>query len=259
MSEEHGFKGVWMTATLWLNKELNWTEKALIAEIDCLCHQDSPCFASIDGLAERINTSTSRTADLLSELTRNKHLIQLGSDGRRVWRCAAPQYWQDPGMVQKWENRFIEKTKSGFLSSGNGSSQIQDTELPKELPKESLRSSNVLSEHQKNSDSDFFSKERQKKKLKLSVDLVLGSVPPDLTLQSPSFLKAWKAWVENRLQLRNPTLGSFEEHMRICTRLGEARAISAIRHSIASSYLTIYEPKSNYRPDNNRDRIGASL
>jgi hypothetical protein len=99
---------------------------------------------------------------------------------------------------------------------------------------------------------------KKKKKLKLNVDLVLGSVPPDLTLQSPSFLKAWKAWVENRLQLRNPTLGSFEEHMRICTRLGEARAISAIRHSIASCYLTIYEPKSNYKPDN-RDRIGASL
>jgi hypothetical protein len=98
-----------------------------------------------------------------------------------------------------------------------------------------------------------------KKKLRLSADLVLECVPPDLTLQSPSFLKAWRQWIENRLQLRNPTLGSFEEHMRICTRLGEARAISAIRHSIASCYLTIYEPKSNYRPDNNRDRIGASL
>jgi hypothetical protein len=254
MSEERGFKGVWMTATLWLNKELNWTEKALIAEIDCLCHQDSPCFASIDGLAERINTSTSRTADLLSELTRNKHLIQLGSDGRRVWRCAAPQYWQDPGMIQKWENRFIEKTKPGFLSSGNGSSQIQDTELPKE----SLRSSNVLSEHQKNSDIDFFSKERQKKKLKLSADLVFESVPPDLTLQSPLFLKAWRQWIENRLQLPKPTLGAFGAHMTICKRLGESRAIAAITHSIASSYLSIYEPRQNQKSDN-RDRIGASL
>jgi hypothetical protein len=97
-----------------------------------------------------------------------------------------------------------------------------------------------------------------KKKLKLSAELVFESVPPDLTLQSPLFLKAWRRWIENRLQLPKPTLGAFEAHMTICKRLGESRAIAAINHSIASSYLSIYEPRRNQKPDN-RDRVGASL
>jgi hypothetical protein len=83
-----------------------------------------------------------------------------------------------------------------------------------------------------------------KKKRKLSVDLVLGTVPPDLTLQSPAFLKTWRQWIENRLELGKSTLRSFELHMATCGRLGESRAIAAINHSIASSYLSIYEPKS---------------
>jgi len=84
----------------------------------------------------------------------------------------------------------------------------------------------------------------EKKKRKLSVDLVLGTVPPDLTLQSPAFLKTWRQWIENRLELGKSTLRSFELHMATCGRLGESRAIAAINHSIASSYLSIYEPKS---------------
>ncbi len=131
---------------------------------------------------------------------------------------------------------------------------------PNPLKGGSVRSFDILSEHQKNSHNNgvFSQEQKKKRKLKLSVDLVLASVPPDLTLQSPAFLKAWKAWIENRLQLRNPTLGSFEEHMTICKRLGEDRAVSAIRHSIASCYLSIYEPKQNQKLAD-RDRIGASL
>jgi hypothetical protein len=97
-----------------------------------------------------------------------------------------------------------------------------------------------------------------KKKFRLTVDLIFECVPPDLTLRSQSFLKAWRRWIESRLQLPKPTLQGFEEHMSRCKRLGEQRAIEAISHSIANSYLSIWEAKQNQKT-NDRDRIGASL
>ena len=48
--------------------------------------------------------------------------------------------------------------------------------------------------------------------------------------------------------------------MEVCKRLGEARAISAISHSIASGYLTIYERRSAFlEKQENRDKVGSSL
>jgi hypothetical protein len=101
---------------------------------------------------------------------------------------------------------------------------------------------------------------KKKTKKELTVDLVLEAVPPDLTLRSGRFLKAWQQWIENRLDLPCATLCAFGRHMRTCARLGESRAIAAIEHSIASSYRAIFEPYSGRqtKPDN-RDRIGASL
>jgi hypothetical protein len=274
MSEKPKFQGVWIPKTLWECDQLSLAEKCLITQIDHLADDEAPCFAGSGYLAKFMGMEIGSILNMLSDLTQRGHLIQLGFDGRTAWRCVSPVFTANLGKYRKWlespENFSLhEKGKAAlrnFLGLNSQKCEIENKEENKEeippnpLKGGSVRSFDILSEHQKNSHRDVFSEEqKKKKKLKLSVDLVLGSVPPDLTLQSPSFLKAWKAWVENRLQLRNPTLGSFEEHMRICTRLGEARAISAIRHSIASCYLTIYEPKSNYRPDNNRDRIGASL
>jgi hypothetical protein len=246
MDEEGGFKGVWMTATLWLNKDLNWTEKALIAEIDCLCKRDGPCRAGIEHLAERMNLSPGAAANMLSDLTRAGHLIQLGSDGRHVWRCTAPAYWQDAGMVQKWEERFSgrlhQTVNSGLISPLPLGSSNGDTELLEELPEETLRSSDRTSFSQNNSEHNGFSATPKKKK-KLNVESVLKDVPADLTLRSPSFAAAWKRWVENRLQLPKPTLGAFQIHMSKCAVLGERRAIAAINESIASSWSSIYEAK----------------
>jgi hypothetical protein len=152
------------------------------------------------------------------------------------------------GLARLWRERGVEPSEFELESK-------EKFPLPLSSP---TTPSLTITPAKENSVSKERKETDTKKKRKLSVDLILGLVLPDLTLRSPSFLSAWQAWIENRLQLRNPTLGSFEEHMRICKRLGEARAISAIRHSIASCYLTIYEPKSNYKPDN-RDRVGGSL
>ena len=94
---------------------------------------------------------------------------------------------------------------------------------------------------------DFSSENGSKpKKQKLTPESAIKLIPIDLTLRNLNFLPVWQAWIEHRLSHPKgpPTLGALQEHMRICAQLGEARAIAAIRHSIAGNYLSIYEPQN---------------
>ena len=51
------FKGVWICAALWEDTGLNPTEKFLIAEVDSLCGNGKPCFASNEFLSKRLQTT----------------------------------------------------------------------------------------------------------------------------------------------------------------------------------------------------------
>jgi hypothetical protein len=138
-------------------------------------------------------------------------------------------------LVNLWRQRGVEPSEFELKKK---SPLALSSPRPPSLSLHSLSSSVTPSL------SNSSPKENYEKKKKLSVNLVLECVPPELILQSQTFLKAWRQWIENRLQLGKATLGAFERHMTICKRLGEFRAIAAINHSIASSYLSIYEPKS---------------
>jgi hypothetical protein len=98
-----GFQGVWIPASLWNEPNITWLEKALIAEIDNLSSQ-SPCFASSEYLAVRLDSTPASIRNMLSDLTRKGFIWQLGSDGRRTWRCVNPRYSCDAGKVEKWAN-----------------------------------------------------------------------------------------------------------------------------------------------------------
>ncbi|MBS3668007.1 hypothetical protein [Vreelandella boliviensis] len=44
MTEERAFRGVWIPAEIWLNRELSLQEKVMLIEIDSLQHQQKGCF-----------------------------------------------------------------------------------------------------------------------------------------------------------------------------------------------------------------------
>jgi hypothetical protein len=62
------FKGVWIPAELWLDKNLTWTEKCLIAEIESLSTKDKPCFATNEYLGKMFNVSERTIHNMLTEL-----------------------------------------------------------------------------------------------------------------------------------------------------------------------------------------------
>ena len=64
---ERPFKGVWIPAHIWLDENLNITEKCLLAEIDSLSHING-CFASNQHFAEFLGLSKERARKLISQL-----------------------------------------------------------------------------------------------------------------------------------------------------------------------------------------------
>lgn len=67
------FKGIWITAEIWLNKELSIQEKIMLAEIDRLsnngeCYESNKHFMNFMGLKER------RVKEIISDLV-NKGFI----------------------------------------------------------------------------------------------------------------------------------------------------------------------------------------
>jgi hypothetical protein len=246
MSEENtrGFKGVWIPRSLWEAKDLNSTQKLLLAEIDSLSsEEDGPCHASARYLAERMDLAEGSIKNLLSELTDKKYLFQLGSDGRQVWRCVSPEISSNPGQYQSWAddprlNQIVTPEVINSLpqkSSTDGPLYRRDTR--REIPPIVPQGGRV----------DFSSENGSKpKKQKLTPESAIKLIPIDLTLQNLTFLPVWQAWIEHRLSHPKgpPTIRGLEEHMRKCARLGQARAVAAIRHSIAGNYQAIYEPQS---------------
>lgn len=71
MSEDRAFKGVWIPADIWLNKNLTIYEKAIYAEIDSL-DGEKHCWASNEYLAEFCQMSIPTISRAIT------HLIELG-------------------------------------------------------------------------------------------------------------------------------------------------------------------------------------
>lgn len=80
---DRDFKGVWIPKGIYLNKDLSWSEKILIIEIDSLDNsEDKGCFASNKYLAEFIGISESAMANMISKLKSKEFIYQVFFDGR---------------------------------------------------------------------------------------------------------------------------------------------------------------------------------
>lgn len=81
--ENRDFKGVWIPKEIYLHKELSWSEKILLIEIDSLDNdEEKGCFASNKYLAEFIGISESSMANMISKLKAQKYIFQVFFDGR---------------------------------------------------------------------------------------------------------------------------------------------------------------------------------
>ncbi|MGL5330986.1 MAG: conserved phage C-terminal domain-containing protein, partial [Peptostreptococcaceae bacterium] len=70
---QRDFKGIWIPKKIWNDKELGWTEKLVLVEIDSL-DNDEGCFASNQYFSEFFNLSTRRIINIINTLVEKGYL-----------------------------------------------------------------------------------------------------------------------------------------------------------------------------------------
>jgi len=74
-------KGIWLPIEIYLDNNLNWTERILLIEINSL-DKDKGCFASNSYFAQLLNTSETTISISISKLKRLGYIILDSFDGR---------------------------------------------------------------------------------------------------------------------------------------------------------------------------------
>jgi hypothetical protein len=79
------FKGVWIPADLWMNRELSITDKVMLVEISSLESDDRGCYASNAHFAKFFDLSVKRVSNIINDLARDGILsVSLIREGNRV-------------------------------------------------------------------------------------------------------------------------------------------------------------------------------
>lgn len=128
MPEQHtkGFRGVWIPPEIFQkveSKELSIKEAWLLAVIDSLVHPNgSDCFASNKYLANRLGLSEERIRKMISNLKKQKLLIQTAFDGRKrylrtVWSTL--EMTGQTGQKRPGRQGENDQSKEGLLYIDN--------------------------------------------------------------------------------------------------------------------------------------------
>lgn len=107
------FKGVWIPAEIWLNKDITMMEKLFLVEIDSL-DNDQGCFASNAYFAEFFDMSKGRCTQIIKSLESKKLIkIRLTRKGKQITKRTIR-------VVNKL-TRGSENIKQGYLENAQGS------------------------------------------------------------------------------------------------------------------------------------------
>jgi uncharacterized phage protein (TIGR02220 family) len=123
LSMERDFKGVWIPKEIYLNKELSWSEKILLVEIDSLDNERG-CFASNPYFAEFLGVSETRVSKMISKLKKLEYIRQESFNGRE--RILRSNIKIDLNKSSKQDKADLNK------SSKQDSTKVQDRQEQKD-------------------------------------------------------------------------------------------------------------------------------
>ena len=125
MNNERSFKGIWIPAEIWLNKDLKVMEKLFLVEIDSLDNSNG-CFASNGYFADFFGISKGRCSQIIKSLEEKKMLkIKYEYEGKQITK-----------RVLNILKGGIKYSKGGYLENAEGNNtNINNTILIKEKVK----------------------------------------------------------------------------------------------------------------------------
>jgi hypothetical protein len=112
------FQGVWIPAELWLDHDLSFTEKVMLAEIRSLETDDRGCYASNSYFAKFFDLSASRVSEIITSLSNKGRVgVSLIRKGKQVIerqiRMLPPFDFPNTPYSENTQNP-IRKTEEGY-------------------------------------------------------------------------------------------------------------------------------------------------
>lgn len=122
--EERKFTGVFISAKLYLDTNLSWIEKILIAEIEALTTKDKPCIASNEHFAKHLGILKDRVSKIISSLVQQGYIYIKIFNGKSLknnekrWLIVNKNYsyFQPYGIV---ENNYYNKVNNNNITPYN--------------------------------------------------------------------------------------------------------------------------------------------
>ena len=264
MDQTRHFKGVFIPAEIWLAKELNWTEKILLVEIESLSSDKTGCFASNAYLAEFVNVSEKTIANTLTKL-RKLGVIEVAYDGiKREMRIKRDKKNNLP---------LPENGKSHFLKTGSPTSrkrehiEVEDStsvfsflekkkqkKTEKKQPEKSEDSSikKTTSDPKNNQNKAQLKKEKscakKEKRVSPEVPADLEELRAKLTFPLTFTAKMEDAlmdFLKYRKERKKPysNMTSLKTLINTVSTWSEAELVEAVQQSIAAQWTGLFKPK----------------
>lgn len=248
MSKNRDFKGVWIPKEIYLDDNLNWTEKILLIEIDSLDNENG-CYASNEYFADFLSKSKVYISNCISKLKKDGYIRQESFDGRtRVLKSNLRYITNNNNSDNKAALNSSLRQGKGIVKGGETGSS-QDSHSRKEGKNASINTyNNIQTEEEKGRGVDLnipakikqkfeqifgkeLSKELYQKLLKLYSDkkiLMKALEVSEMNGDQPSYLlkvlQDWKnkgltsivsinTYLENR-RSNNGNMNKYREHIK---------------------------------------------
>lgn len=131
------FKGIWIPKEIWLDDDLNATDKIIFAEIDSLDVDDSDgCYASNEYLSNFCKCSITKVSTSISKLIGLGYVRVIKSDGRKRWlKTCLSKFESQNGENKKSE---IQEMKERNIPSKKVDKNTDNNALLSERSSESV-------------------------------------------------------------------------------------------------------------------------
>ncbi len=121
--ENRQFLGIWIPKEIYLNKDLSWTDKILVIEINSLDNERG-CFASNDYFAEFLGVTKTTISTSISKLKKLGFIEQISFDGRtRILKAAFNNSQKQP--IRKLKGSLQENLKHNNTDNKTSNNSLE--------------------------------------------------------------------------------------------------------------------------------------
>ncbi len=237
MSNKRDFKGIWIPAEIWLNKDLKLIEKMFVVEIDSLDNENG-CYASNGYFAEFFGVSKGRCSQIITILKDKKILeIEYQYKGKQIIK-----------RVLRILKGGVYFSKGGYLENDKGNNTVNNNTLLINKEKTIKKENSIFENKEIKKVTQLKTEKKEKEKFPVKRKrFTLEDIDwPPIFDQNKKLKEQFLSFAQMRQELKKPykTKKGTETKLRAlakdCEKYGIENVIGAIEFSEGSEYLGIF-------------------